>query len=208
MGDLYYYQGKRLLQQVKPEQAEKNLDKLSTALQYARKAQAYEGNNSRYLELEAGIVTLQATAATEANMADRAALLQEAKGLYLQSLQQQPSWAYAWLGLVENKILQQQYDSQLSHAIERSLSLGGHEALVQWQLLKLSLGVFQQLDSATKKRVLHSYDQALQGGAYIGQYIRLGEAHGFFALFCHKPDLSGYATAVQKRCQALLPNSQ
>jgi tetratricopeptide (TPR) repeat protein len=206
LSDIYAYQAKRYVLRWETTGAIKQEKDIAKALNYITKARSLEPNVPNYAEIEAQILIWQFYQ-QRLNLPpeQQKALLQQALSLYQQALFYRPSWPFAWLGVVDTKVLLGEFDQELNQAIERSITLGGFEAPIQFGLINITFNHLNRFDSETRKTLLAMYTRALQGSVNIKELIELGEDKGIFILQCLQPNLGEYHRMVQKRCEKLLP---
>lgn len=197
--DIYYYKAKQYLQ-LKPSN-----QNLSTAYAYANKAHQLYPLSSTYIELMANIKILQAVRLD--SEAGKHELLQSAKQLYYQALSKSPYWVYSWLGIVETKILLQEYDQELEQALLRSMEYGYYETAVQHQLITQALPSLKAFSKPVQIKLLKLYKTALKSHNHHKKYIALGKAQNIFAMHCLLPDANEYHPSVQKSCAEIFPKN-
>lgn len=206
VSDVYAYQAKRIIQSWEKNNKIYSLDEVTESLALIHKAQRLFPNYPEYLELEASIYQWKAFQQLEPLTAEEQyKLFNKALSLYKQSLQTQPTWPYAWRGIVDNKILLGQFDQELTDAIIYTIKYGGYEAGIQLGLLEVTFPRLARLEPKSRKAILDLYDRALQGNANIGHLIQLGRDKKIFLLRCLKPNLNDYARSVKRTCEQLLP---
>lgn len=195
LSDIYYHQAKQYLE------LDTSDENLAQAFYYSNKAHQLFPSSSTYLELMANIKILQALKKTpEIKNIE----LMQAKRLYQQALSKSPYWVYNWLGIVETKLLLQEYDQELEQALLKSMELGYYETTVQHQLISQALPSLKLFSQQVQKKLLQLYQTALKSQAHTDHYIQLGKMHNILHLQCLLPDAKNFHPKAQKYCQNFL----
>lgn len=201
-GNVFYYQGQRFVKQAKNSKIKTEQQAyISSAIALLDKALFFD-EQADYLELKASLLVWQANQQNPINTAN----INNALALYQQALQQRPSWPYAWLGIVEAKIIAKQFDDVLEKAINQSVNLGFYEAMVQKQLLQLTLPSYRKLSLKSRRKVFAMYQQALKANNQSPMLIKLGKSAGIFTLFCilQKQKTDELYSNISKACHDVL----
>jgi tetratricopeptide (TPR) repeat protein len=87
--------------------------------------------------------------------------LEHALGYYRQALALRPAWPYAWSDVALLKIQQQRLDAEFALAMERALTLGPWQAVVQASIAGGGLTVWGQLPAQLQTEIEHSVARGL-----------------------------------------------
>jgi polysaccharide biosynthesis protein VpsP len=87
--------------------------------------------------------------------------LDVALGYYRQALALRPAWPYAWSDVALLKIRQQHLDTEFALAMERALTLGPWQAVVQASIAGGGLSVWDQLPASLQTGIEHSVARGL-----------------------------------------------
>lgn len=97
---------------------------------------------------------------------------------YRQALLSRPIWPQAWLQLSVNKVLNQQLDDEVIHALRNVLKYGRWEADVNKGFIALSMAIWAQLPSDLRLQITNFIINSVRYG-YSADYIRqLIKIHG------------------------------
>lgn len=93
--------------------------------------------------------------------------LDRALGYYRQSLALRPAWPYAWADLALLKITQERLDAEFAHAMQRALTLGPWQPVVQASIAGGGLAVWGKLPAKLQTNIEHTVARGLSSGSQL-----------------------------------------
>ena len=199
LADIYAYQAKRHIltwQQEKTFTAQS----LEQAFGWIEKARALDPSNPDYREYHANLYSRAAK--LEKTSALRREKLTLALNLYLQIIDDRPTWPYAWVAIARTKAKLGEFDAFFSRSLQKAALFSGNDENVQWQIVFMGLQFWPELGLLERAKVLEVFDETLPSSRYQKRLVALAQEKNIWSNYClrAKPTQSYLA----KKCQPIL----
>ena len=108
------------------------------------------------------------------------------KSLYYsrRALRLRPSWPYLWVELILSKLALEQFDDELTGALERALTLGPWEGPVLEDIAFSGLEYWDELNTDARKSIYAALDKTFIIQNNKGEVVKELKDHENFAQFC------------------------